>query len=445
MKEPAMILPRARFARPRSSGTARIGAALTLAFACGACSSSNDDITEANDVATEEMLANRAYVISELSDELFVMDLRDMTRVGSVSTTVGAPGANANHMAMLSPDGRKAYVSATDKDAIVVVDTVRMEVIREIAVGAHPTHANDCVGCAPFGRNELWVVNEGGDHHAAEGEAAGEEREEHPPQGSISVIDMDTDEVVETLTDPSLMVPHFARFSAGRAYVPSIGGNHITVFDLETRAKVDTLVLEGMGEPSPCSADPCGFADAQIDGNGLLVAAHIETGRVIMYDTKARQRFADLSAGNRPWSVFVDNLSNVYDTHLMPNWGDSSVSILDRLERREIARSEEGDQESYGVNYSPLAPEQAFVLNRMKERVAVIDRTNGDLIESINVGGTTETASTTGDGKYLLLPLSSSNEFAVFDFATRGEVARFGDVGEYPWSVTTVGGQNYCH
>jgi YVTN family beta-propeller protein len=422
----------------------RLCFALTLSLACSACGDSDDDVTDMEKTATDEALANRAYVISEESDELFVMDLRDMTRVGSISTSVGNAGPNANHMAMLSPDGRKAYVSATGKDTIVVVDTVRMEVIGEIAVGAHPTHSNDCLDCAPYGRNELWVVNEGGDHHEAEAEE-GAEGEEHTPQGSISVIDMDTDEVVETITDPALMVPHFARFSEGRAYVPSIGGNHITVFDLETREKVDVLLLEGVSEPSPCSADPCGFADAQIDGNGLLVSAHIETGHVIMYDTKTRRRFPDLTTGNRPWSVFVDSLSNLYDTHLMPNWGDSSVSILNRLERREVARSGGGDQESYGVNYSPLAPEQAFVLNRIKERVSVIDRTNGDMIESIDVGGTTETASTTQDGKYLLLPISSSNEFAVLDAVTRGEVARFGDVGQYPWSVTTVGGQNYCH
>jgi hypothetical protein len=28
---------------------------------------------------------------------------------------------------------------------------------------------------------------------------------------------------------------------------------------------------------------------------------------------------------------------------------------------------------------------------------------------------------------------------------TRKEVARFSDVGAFPWSVTTIGGQNYCH
>ena len=30
-------------------------------------------------------------------------------------------------------------------------------------------------------------------------------------------------------------------------------------------------------------------------------------------------------------------------------------------------------------------------------------------------------------------------------YAANAEVARFDDVGAYPWSVTTVGGQNYCH
>jgi DNA-binding beta-propeller fold protein YncE len=129
----------------------------------------------------------------------------------------------------------------------------------------------------------------------------------------------------------------------------------------------------------------------------------------------------------------------------MPNWGDETVSLIDRRDTREVARSLQGDQESYGVNYSPVAPGEAFVLNRVKERVAVVDRQNGELIDSLEVGGTTETASTTRDGRFLLLPISSTNQFKVIDVATRSEVASFEDVGVYPWSVTTIGGQNYCH
>jgi hypothetical protein len=33
----------------------------------------------------------------------------------------------------------------------------------------------------------------------------------------------------------------------------------------------------------------------------------------------------------------------------------------------------------------------------------------------------------------------------VWDIPEREEVMRFEGVGQYPWSVTTIGGQNYCH
>jgi DNA-binding beta-propeller fold protein YncE len=389
--------------------------------------------------ASEEELANRAYVISNESNDLFVMDLSTMKEVGNVDTSISEE-VNGNHMAMLSKDGSKLYVSAAEQDALVVVDARTLEIIKRIDMGAHPTHSEACFACPPFGRDELWVVNElgGGPAMEAEDEASS-------AQGSVSIIDMATDEVVRTISDPSFNVPHFARFHDRTAYIPSIGGNQISVLDLDTYRVKDVLLLDGETKPGPCAGDPCGFADAQIDGNGLLVAAHIETGHVLSFDTMTGRRRPDLLAGNHPWSIFVDQLSNDFNTQLMPNWGDASVSLIDRLERREIARSFEGDQESYGINYSPLAPGQAFVLNRVKERVAVIDRMTGGLIEALDVGGTTETASTTKDGRYLLLPISSANQFAVLDVTTRKEVARFNDVGVFPWSVTTIGGQNYCH
>jgi YVTN family beta-propeller protein len=412
-----------------------VGAALS----CVACGGS-EDVSDAMAGAEPADLANRAYVISEESNELFVMDLSRMAEVGKVDTSVSS-GVNSNHMSMLNGDGSKIFITASEHDTVVVVDTATLAVSRQIPVGAHPTHAESCMGCGADGHDLLWVINEGGAHE--EEAAGGEEAEIHP--GSISIIDMQTDEVVRTFSDPSLVVPHFVRFHDRTAYIPSIGGNQITVLNIDTFEVEDVLMIEGVTEAGACAGDPCGFADAQIDRNGLLVAAHIETGRVLSFDTVTRTRRPDLLAGDRPWSVFVDSMSNVFDTHMMPNWGDETVSVIDRVQQREVARSPEGDQESYGVNFSPLAEGEAFVLNTVKERVAVIDRTSGELIEALDVGGTTETASTTGDGRYLLLPLSSTNQFAVLDVTTHAEVARFDDVGTYPWSVTTVGGQNYCH
>lgn len=417
-----------------ASGMARASVVSLIALGAAACGGSDTSSVEPPD------LLQRAYVISEQSNDLFVVDLAGMTEVGKVDTGVGS-GVNANHMSMLSRDGSKLYVTATNEDAAVVIDTQTLSVLGRIELGAHPTHAEACFECPPSGRDELWVVNEGGEH----GETEKDHGESHAAAGSVSVIDMETDEVVRTFTHESLMVPHFVRFSDRSAYIPSIGGNQITVVDLDTFTASGVLLLDGVSEPSACSGDPCGFADAQIDDSGLLVAAHIETGRVLSYETLSATRRADIPGGNRPWSVYVDNLSDDFDTLMMPNWGDSTVSVIHRLESREVARSSEGDQESYGVNYSPLAPGEAFVLNRVKERVAVLDRRTGDLIDSIDVGGTTETASTTGDGRYLLLPISSANQFAILDVTTHEEVARFDDVGMYPWSVTTAGGQNYCH
>ena len=413
----------------RGHGASALVASALLGTACGA----NDTRV---DVA-EEDLASRAYVISEESNDLFVVDLSTLTEVGKVDTGIAAE-PNGNHMAMVSRDGSKLFISAASQNAVVVVDARSLLVIDRIEMGLHPTHSEACFACPPNGRDELWVVNEEGGGPLLESNGEG-------GVGSVSVIDMDTNKVVRTISDPSFNVPHFVRFQGHTAYIPSIGGNQISVLDVDTHRVTDVLLLEGQTAPGPCSGDPCGFADAQIDKSGLLVAAHIESGRVLSYDTLGLERRPDLVMGNHPWSIFVDQLDDQFDTHLMPNWGDETVSVINRRERREVARSVEGDQESYGINYSPLAPGQAFVLNRIKQRVAVLDRDDGSLIEAIDVGGTTETASTTKDGRYLLLPISSTNQFKVLDVETRSEVAVFDNVGSYPWSVTTIGGQNYCH
>src|SRR5690606_676659 len=177
-----------------------------------------------------------------------------------------------------------------------VVDTTTLEVVRQVPLGAHPTHAEACPGCGVDGHDQLWVVNEGGAHSEEEG-GEGEAGEVHP--SSISVVDMVTDEVVRTFSHPSLVVPHFVRFHDRSAYIPSIGGNQITVLNIDSFEVEDVLVIEGEAAAGACSGDPCGFADAQIDRNGLLVAAHIETGRVLSYDTVSRTRRPDIATGDR--------------------------------------------------------------------------------------------------------------------------------------------------
>lgn len=364
---------------------------------------------------TSEELNDRAYVVSELSNELFVFNAETLEEVASIDSSVRPNAPNANHMAMVVANGSKVYISATEADSVVVVDAGTLEVKGTLPVGASNTHM-----ALREGTTQVWVMNE--------------------DDNSVSIVDSATDRVVATLSDPSFYTPHFARFSDGYAYIPSIAGNQISVVDLSTLRVVDVLVPEGL-EMGACAGDPCGFADAQIAADGVLYASHIETGRVLVYDTIRHERLADITGLSRPWSAFV----NPFDAEagaMVPSWGDAALWRVGRAGAE--ARWDVGDSEVYGVNFSATAPDLAYVLNRSQQQVAIVDRATGARIDSLDVGGTTETATTTASGR-LLLPVSSAGAVVVIDTATGDVLARYEGVGQYPWSVATSSGQNYCH
>ena len=171
-------------------------------------------------------------------------------------------------------------------------------------------------------------------------------------------------------------------------------------------------------------------------------ASHLSTGEVVVYDTHAHALVSSSKVGAMPWSAFVDPFDADGDFAFVPSWMTSTVSRVDRSGVASVWSA--GDDEVYGVNFSPTAPGEAFVLNRTQKNVKVLDRDSGELLDTLDVGGTTETGTTTPDGK-LLLPISSAGAVLVYDTATHEELARFDGVGTYPWSVSTAAGQNYCH
>ena len=129
----------------------------------------------------------------------------------------------------------------------------------------------------------------------------------------------------------------------------------------------------------------------------------------------------------------------------MPNFVDESASVIAPDANSVLGALPFADQESFGVNYSPLAPDMAFIMNRERQQIAVADTAKMELADTIDVGGTTETASTSADGKYIVATVSSANRVVVIDAATHSIVKTFDNMGNYPWSVTIPRGQNYCH
>lgn len=385
------------------------------ALAMGGCAAGGDPPASGGD----PLLAHRAYVVSLESEELTVIDLDALAVIGRVPT-----GGISNHMAEVSADLSKVYVTSSATDEAIVVDARALEVVGRIPVGRHPTHAT----LSPDGR--LLAV-----------------MDEEEGSGAVSFIDPRRDAEVKRLA--GFYTPHFMRFAPdGRyGYVANIGAHHLTRVDL-TSLDIDAHIpLDGFEGPPNATPTPYdrGFADAQIDAGGTLYAAHALTGKVLVYDTIAQEKRPELAVGRQPWIVFAEHpFPEVPLRHLVPNFGDRTVSLIDGPQAA-VVGALPGDEEAYGVNFSSQAPDRAFVMNRVREDIAVVDTARGAIAERIPVGGNTETAATTPDGRWIVATVSSADRVVVIDAVTGEVVKMFDGVGRYPWSVTIPGGQNYCH
>jgi YVTN family beta-propeller protein len=401
----------------------RTGSRAVLALACpvilAACSDSDEGMpaTKPDVSVSSAALKNRAYIVSLESDELTVIDLDKLEIIGQVPTL-----GKSNHMAEVSADYKKVFIDSSHSDEVVVVDAQKLKVTNRVPLGKHPGHL---------------TVMPGGNRMAIMAEDSNE----------VALFDPEAEEVVARIA--GFNTPHFMRFDAeGKyGYVANIGGNQVSRVDMETLKIVEQIPLEGvrLGETN---TNEGGFADAQISNEGILYAAHHETGKVLVYDTRSRTKLEELQSGAGPWVAFAEHpFKGVALKHLVPNFGDRTVTLIDAAARKapKIWKTLEGDEEAYGVNFSPLVPELAFVMNRVRKDIAVVDTEAGEILERIDVGGNTETASTTADGKLVIATVSDANKVVVIDVAQRTIKKVFENVGKYPWSVTIPGGQNYCH
>jgi len=369
--------------------------------------------------ASSVPLAHRAYVVNRDSGNVAVLDLDRLEMLGNFETC-----GKGNHMAELNADFSKVYVDSPGTHESIVFDARTLQMTKRIHLGAETTH----LSLSKDGKL-LGIVNEWDD--------------------SVSFVDTTSDVEIKRL--PGFYTPHFVRWASdGKyAYVANLGSYHITRVDLATLSIDAQIALDGFDVPLTAQPqllfDQSGFADAQIDKDGILYAAHGKTGRVLVYDTKTLTKLPELTVGAQPWIVYAEHPFAQIAHHVVPNFGDQTVSVVARNPLEITATVGGADRESFGVNYSPLAASRAFVMNRYKNEIAVVNTDTGRREGAIAVGGTTETASTTADGRYIIAAVSSANRVVVIDVVTGAVVKTFDNVGQYPWSVTVPLGQNYCH
>lgn len=391
----------------RASGirAVALGITATVAVAC----SDDEPIPSASE------LANRAYVVTRDADALIAIDLATLEIIDIVRT-----GAVTTHMAEVSADFSKVYLSSTDTDEVVVVDARTLEVTRRLAVHRSPAHMT----LARDGRL-LAVGNEEGN--------------------SVSFIDTATDREVQRVS--GFYFPKFIRFSedGASAYVANGGAHHVSRIDMATFAIVDEIALEGYSVPTMTAEHEGGFADVQIDHEGVLWGAHGETGRILVYDTRAERKLGELAGAAKPWVVYAEHpFGATIPNHYVPFHGDETVRLLDK-DARSFVGSVPGDREAFGVNYSPVVPHLAFVMNREHQDISVVDTATRQVVKRIDAGGNTETAATTPNGELIIASVGTTNRIIVIDAATQAIIKTFDDLPSYPWSVTIPNGQNYCH
>lgn len=359
---------------------------------------------------------NRAYIISRDSPDLHVIDLDCMEMVGRMNM-----GSDTAHMAEFDEPTEKLLVSSTGSNELITIDARKLEVESRMLVGSEPTH----VSIDPVNRIAALML---------EGDNA------------VSLINADTRKEVKRII--GLETPHFMQFTSDgtRGFIANINGNFITEVNMKTLEKTGEITFKDGYRSRKTETEEGGFADVQIDRMGRLFAAHRESGRVLVYDTLLRQTATEIpNTGANPWVVFANNpFDNVPLRHLMPAFTSQSIALIDGAGAT-VKKQLPGDSESYGVNYNSRVPDRAFVMQRQLNRIAVVNTRSAEVEKLLPVGGYTETASTTADGRFVIATVSGANRVVVIDTEKAEIVKSFENVGIYPWSVVIPRGQNYCH
>jgi len=172
------------------------------------------------------------------------MTLRHAISVALITFALGLTACRPHDFPEYPPDYREyAYVTNGSSGTVTVIDVVNVRVDRELPVGQNPV----AVAASPT-RNEIYILNSGAESSFA--------------QGSVSVIDAESNAVIATIAVHRRPVSIDIDAGGALAYVANSGSNTISVLDLRARREIAVI---GSGEvPVSARIAP--------DGNTLVVA-----------------------------------------------------------------------------------------------------------------------------------------------------------------------------
>ncbi len=293
----------------------------------------------------------RAFVTNEYDGTLSVLD----TRSGTVETTVSV-GKRPRGIGF-APDRSHVYVAIGEEDAIAVVDTRTLQVIKKLPAGSDPetfaVHPNGYIYLSNEDANKASVLDPVAGKVVAEIPVGVEpEGVGISPDGKLAMVTSESTHMVHVVTIPDHKVianilvgarPREVAFSAdGRwAYVTSEIGGQVSKLDVAANKVVHAApvevpnakpkgVLLSRDQHTLYVSTGGGNAIAVVDADTLapktvipvgkrvwglalsrdgtrLYACNGLDGTVSVIDTTTHQVSATIQVGQRPWGVVIDD------------------------------------------------------------------------------------------------------------------------------------------
>ncbi|GBD39586.1 PE-PGRS family protein PE_PGRS18 [bacterium HR37] len=251
------------------------------------------------------------------------------------------------------------------------------------------------------------------------------------PDNTVSVINVLTDTVVTSITVGTNPVAIGINPKRLRVYVANT--NKITVIDVKADKAIDTIPIRGSG-PTFLSITP--------DGSKLY-AISSNINRLSIIDTTEEQVTKTIEVGKNPVSVAItpDGLKA-----LVTNFSDNSVSIIDTTEEQ-VTKTIEVDPGPDKVNITPdgfkayvTHPADRLSFSQIGHTVSVIDieaSTSGpdnEVVSTIDTGLQPADLKITPDGSKALVVSFFNNTVSIIDTLT-DEIVAILEVGVAPLSI----------
>ena len=205
----------------------------------------------------------RAFVTSSEENAITVLDLARHTAIGKITTGAFPHGLRA------SPDGRELYVANVGDNSVSVVNTTTLKVVARIPVGKAPVQ----VAFTPDGRQVYVSLRD---------------------ENKIAVIDVATRQVIGKVDVARNPIQLYATSDGKTMYVANQGSeknwdDKVSVIDLAS-GKVKTTVTTGAGAHG-----------VVVDDSGATVfVTNIDAGTVSAIDTTSQRVTATFKVGAGP-------------------------------------------------------------------------------------------------------------------------------------------------